>query len=1047
MKLKIALLLCALFMLQSFSAHLWAQSLTVTGRVTSRVTNEPLPGATVTIKGTNQATVTDENGQFTITVPRQGSTLSVSYAGMDVQEMTVNQAGPMNISLTSTASALNEVVVVGYGTQRRSAVTGAISSVKAGDVDNQPIMRIEQMLQGRASGLTIAASSGQPGSGSTLRVRGTTSINNSDPLYVVDGVPVDIGGIDYLNPNDIESIEVLKDASSAAIYGARAASGVILVTTKKGKAGTMRVNYNGYYGTQAPAKRLKLLNATEYAVLRNEQSVADGGGIVFPNIANLGIGTDWQKIIFNTDARIQDHQVSLSGGSERSNFYTSFSLFDQEGIVASDISNYKRFTARLNSNHKLTNWLSFGNNIGYSHIKALGIGNTNSEYGGVLSSAINLDPLTQAVITDAVIAGSAPYAPNSDNSNGAGTIRDAHGNPYGISQYVGQEMANPLAFIQTRLGNHGWSDNLVGNAFLELEPIKGLKIRSNVGAKYAFWGAESFTPLFYLNASTIGKNNSFYRENNRAINYTWENTASYSRKFGAHNVSALIGTGAYVNNYLSRNGGVTYRNLPVSSYDEASSMNFPVTPENTVGWGSESTPHKVSSIYGRVTYDYNEKYLFTGIIRRDGSSRFGSNNKYGYFPSGSIGWVASREDFWPSNRVVTFLKVRGSYGVTGNDNIGDFRYVSTIGGGRNYTFGNDSYVIGYSPNAPSNPDLRWEETSQTDIGFDATIFKNFSLTFDWYKKKTTGMLLAVQLPGYVGAAGNPIGNVADMENTGYELELGYGRNFNGLSLQVNANVSHLKNRVTYLGADKKFLDGGANLQSSQYPISRTAVGHAIGSFYGFQTLGIFQNAAEVNSYVNKTGQLIQPNARPGDFKWADLNGDGVINADDRTFIGDPTPDWSYGFNINAAYKGIDLVVFGQGAGGNQIFNGLRRLDIANANWTTKALSRWTGEGTSNTHPRLTSTDPNRNYSNPSVFHLENGDYFRIKMLQLGYSLPRSITDKAHFQKVRVYVSANNLFTFTEYTGFDPEIGGSSYGIDRGFYPQARSFTAGVNLTF
>jgi TonB-linked SusC/RagA family outer membrane protein len=1045
MKMKIALL-CVFVLMQGLFLRTFAQDRQVTGKITAQTTGAPLSGATVAVKGSRVATTTDQNGNFSLSVPSGSKTLVISYSGMVSQEVGITGSGIISVGLAEQSNTMNEVVVIGYGTQKKSVVTGAISSVKADDLDNQPIMRIEQFLQGRASGLTIAASSGQPGASSTLRVRGTTSINNSDPLYVVDGIPVDIGGIDYLNPNDIASIEVLKDASSAAIYGARAASGVILVTTKKGRAGTMQVSYNGYYGAQQPARKLALLNAAQYATLQNEASLNSGGGIVYANPQTLGKGTDWQSLIFNNSARIQDHQLSISGGSDRSTFYTSFALFDQQGIVASRISNYKRLTFRLNSTHKINNWLNFGNNLGYSHIKALGIGNTNSEYGGILSSAINLDPITQAVITDPAVLALPPYAPSTDNSNGVGTIRDANGNPYGISQIVQQEMANPLAYIQTHLGNYGWSDNMVGNVFVEIEPIKGLKLRSNMGAKYAFWGSESFTPLYYLNASSIGKNNAFYRETDRALNYTWENTAAYTREIGMHHFTALVGTGAYVDNYLSRNQGTTYQNVPAKTFDEASSMNFSIPTANMIGWGSEATPHKVSSLYGRLTYDYDQKYLFTGIIRRDGSSRFGSNNKYGYFPSASVGWVASREDFWPENKVVSFLKVRGSYGITGNDNIGDFRYVSTIGGGRNYTFGNDNYIIGYSPNAPANPDLKWEETSQLDVGFDASLFKNFSLTVDWYKKKTSGMLLSIQLPGYVGASGSPTGNVADMENTGYELELGYNKTISDVRLELRGNVSHLQNRITYLGADKDFLTG-ASLQSSQYELTRSAVGHAIGSFYGYEILGVFQSQAEVNSYRNKNGQLLQPSAQAGDFKWADLNDDGVIGAADRTFIGDPTPDWSYGFTVSAGYKGFDLVVFGQGAAGNQIFNGLRRLDIPNANWTTKALNRWTGPGTSNDFPRLTTTDPNHNFSNPSAFYLEDGDYFRVKVLQLGYSLPRSLTDKIHFQKLRVYVSANNLVTFTNYTGFDPEIGGSSYGIDRGFYPQARSFTAGINLTF
>ena len=1035
--------LCFLFYLLAIQ-YVDAQGLPVSGRITTS-TGEPAAGATVTVKRTALATSADANGNFRINVPSSNSILVFSSVGMTPVEMQAGSSRLLNVVLQPSTASLSEVVVIGYGTQKKSVVTGAISSVKASDIDNQPIARIEQFLQGRASGLTIAASSGQPGAGSTLRVRGTTSINNSDPLYIVDGTPVDIGGIDYLNPNDIESIEVLKDAASAAIYGARAASGVILVTTKKGRAGKTLVSYNGYYGTQAPAHKLDLLNATQYATLQNEASLASGGAIKFANPAGLGVGTDWQGIIFNNSAKIQDHEISISGGNDRSTFFTSFGLFNQEGIVAPEISSYKRFNFRMNANHKINNWLSIGTNLGYSHIKSMGVGNTNSEYGGVLSSAINLDPITVPVITDPAIAATSPYAPSANNLNGLGTVKDAAGNPYGISTIVQQEMANPLAYIKTHLGNYGWSDNMVGNAFVEIEPLKGFKVRTNIGAKYAFYGNESFAPIAYLNASTITKNNSLFRGSNRSFNYTWENTASYSRSIGLHNFTALVGTGAYVDNYFSRNSGVTYQNLPINTFADAS-MNYSVVAADRIGSGSENTPHKVSSIYGRLTYDYGEKYLFTGIIRSDGSSRFGSNNKYGYFPSASVGWVASKEHFWPANTAINFFKLRGSYGVTGNDNIGDFRYVSTIGGGRNYTFGtNDLYTVGYSPNGISNPDLKWEQTSQADVGFDATLLRNFTVSFDWYNKKTTGMLLGVNVPLYVGVGG-PVGNVADMQNKGYELELGYNKMIQSVKFEVKANISHLKNTVTSLGLDKQYLTG-ATLQSSQYELSRIAVGHAIGSFYGFQTMGIFQTQADVNNYVNKNGGLIQPNAKPGDFKWADLNGDGVIDANDRTFIGDPTPDWSYGFTVSAATKGFDLVIFGQGAAGNQIFNGLRRLDITNANWTTKALNRWTGPGTSNDFPRLTTTDPNHNFSNPSAFYLESGDYFRIKVLQLGYTLPASLISKVHFQKVRIYVSGNNLVTFTKYTGFDPEIGGGSYGIDRGFYPQARSFTAGINLTF
>jgi len=438
--------------------------------------------------------------------------------------------------------------------------------------------------------------------------------------------------------------------------------------------------------------------------------------------------------------------------------------------------------------------------------------------------------------------------------------------------------------------------------------------------------------------------------------------------------------------------------------------------------------------------------LFTGIIRRDGSSRFGPNNKYGYFPSGSLGWVASKENFWIQNNLINFLKIRGSYGITGNDVLGDFRYLSTVGSGRNYTFGN-TYLIGYSPDAPANPDLKWEETSQLNVGLDAVILQNWNFSVDWYTKKTTGILQTVLFPAYVGATGTSFGNVADMENKGVEFELGYKKRFNDFTINVSSNVSYLRNRVTYLGDNKAFLEGGTTIQSALYPITRIAVGQAINAFYGFTTEGIFQNQAEINSYKGQSGGLIQPAAVPGDFRWKDINGDGAITDNDRSFIGDPTPDWSYGVTLNASFKNFDLLLFGQGVAGNQIYQAVRRLDIPIANWQTSVLNRWNGEGTSNEFPRLTIRDPNKNYSYPSDYRLEKGDYFRIKTMQVGYALPKFLTDRAGLQRARFYVSSNNLVTFTKYTGFDPEIGGDFYSIDRGIYPQAKSFLIGLNVGF
>ena len=1012
----------------------------VSGRVTDS-SGQPLPGVTVFVKESTNGTVTDSDGNYSIEQVPVDAIIVFSFVGMRTQEIAIKGRSIIDVKLQDETIGLDEVVAVGYGTQKKSVVTGAISSVNTNDLEKQQIGRFEQALQGRTSGLTIASSSGAPGAASTVRIRGATSLNESasNPLYVVDGVVVSGGNIDYLNPSDIETIEVLKDAASAAIYGARSSAGVILVTTKKGKVGDgLHVSYDGYVGTQAPAKRLGLLDATQYATLINEQAMNDGEGNVYDNPGSFGKGTDWQKQIFNNNAMIQSHEISINGGTEKSTFYTSFSLFDQDGIVATDISNYKRYSIRLNSTHKLKKWLTFGQNLGYSHIRNKGGVAGNNDFGGPLSSAIMLDPITPIVETDPNKISQPPYSFQP-------VIRDSDGNPYGISQYVLQQVTNPLAYIETQHGNYNWSDNFIGNVFIEAEPMKGLKLKSSLGTELTYWGGESFTPIYFLNSTINSTQTSFSRDRRKMLDWNLENTISYNRSIDKHNFTILLGQGAYLNNNSSFLD-VTYFNLPVDNFDDAS-MNYSISQDDISANGGEGIHHTVSSLFGRLTYNYNEKYLFTGVIRRDGSSRFGSNNKYGYFPSASVGWVLSQENFWPANESINFLKIRGSYGVTGNDGIGNFRYISTVGGGRNYTFGNDIYTIGYSPDAPANPDLRWEQTSQLNLGFDAYLFQDWTLNIDWYKKKTSGILQPIILPRYVGSTGNPSGNVADMENSGVELEFGYHKKLGEVDLSIHGNISYLKNEVTYLGEGKEFLEGGNNIQNSSYPITRTAVGHAINSFYGFETLGIFQNQAEIDSYVDSEGNLIQPDAKPGDFRWADLDNDGKITSDDRTFIGDPTPDYSYGFTINASWKDFDFTLFAQGVAGNMIFQGLRRLDIPTANWQTDVLSRWHGEGTSSTYPRLTTGDTNKNFANPSPFHLEKGDYLRIKTLQIGYSLPKHLVQKAGMSRARIYLSSNNLLTFTKYSGFDPEIGGSSYSIDRAIYPQARSFLLGLNLDF
>ena len=940
---KITFFLIALF---GGFFSMYAQTISVQGKVTDQ-NNLPLLGVNVLVKDATKGTTTDFDGNYLIEVS-PNDILVFSYVGFETKEFPITGSQTLNVVLQEDADALEEVVVVGYGTQKKSVNTGAISSVKAEELEAVPNGRIEQTLQGRVSGVTIASNSGQPGSSSTVRVRGLTTFDTyggNTPLWVVDGVIVDAGGIGYLNQQDIESIEVLKDAASLAIYGARAAAGVILVTTKKGKEGRFNVNYTGSYGFSSPENTVKLLNASQYAAIMNEKSVAAGGNILYPDLSGFGVGTDWQKAIFNDNAKRESHEFSLSGGNDVSNFYASFGLLDNAGIVTPEISQYQKKGMRLNSTHKISDMFKVGQTFGYTHQKYVGLGNTNSEYGGPLSSALNLDPITPIVVTDPAVANTNLYTSNP-------VFRDANGNPYGISTIVGQEMTNPVAYVLTRLGNSDYADDFVGNAFLEISPIEQLTFRTSIGGNLAFWGGDFYTPEYFLSPTVGTSQNSLSRNTNKGFGWNIENTLSYGDTFGKHDFTLLLGQGTYVNG-INSGTYTNYQNLPVTSFRDAS-FNYEIPVSQRIGSAYTGNEHRVISLFSRLNYNYDEKYLFTGIIRRDGSSNFGPNNKFGIFPSFSAGWNLSNEDFWNQNETVNSLKLRAGYGVTGNDAIAPNGYLALINGGRNYTFGRtgDQISIGYSPNAPANPDLKWEETSQLNIGADARLFRNLTMTLEYYKKKTSGILQYFDLPGYVGATGSPLGNVADMENRGVELELGYNKNFGDFNFSANGNVSYLENEVTFLGEDKEFITNGAAGFQSMGDITRTQVGEAYNSFYGFRTAGIFQTREEINAYRNGNGNLIQPNAVPGDFRWVDTNGDGTISDDDKQFLGSPLPKYTFGLTLNMNYKAFDFMVFTQGAAGNKIFQGLRRLDMQNANYSSRALSRWTGEGTSNDYPRF-----------------------------------------------------------------------------------------------
>jgi len=1035
-------------LLQSFLT-LSAQNLTGTVKDSN---NEPLVGVSVLVKGSESGTVTNLNGEYVLPKVKTGSVLVFSYVGYTTKEVTVT-SNVLNVVLKENTQALDELVVVGYGTQKKSVVTAAISRVTADELSNVAPVRIDDALKGMTAGVTVTTTSGQPGAGSQVRVRGIGTVNNSDPLYIVDGMPID-GGIDYLNPSDIQSIEVLKDAASGAIYGARAANGVILVTTKSGKSQKMSVAYDFSYGLQNPWKHRSVLNASQYAVMMNEASVNAGQGIIYSDPYSYGEGTDWQSEIFNTNAPEQQHQLSISGNSQNVNYYLSAGYFKQDGIIGGnfDRSNYERYTLRSNTQYSLfetkdrsfLNHLVISQNLSYAHIKSRGI-STNSEYGSPLGSAVVYSPLLDPYAdTPAEIAAvnATTSTPVYDSRNGK--LLNIAGDDY-------NEITNPIG--QLSLPNSiGTSDKFVANFTAELTLWDNLKFKSSFGNDLAFWENNGYNIVYYLGKSNNNTRSSVYSSMNRQWTWQLENTLSYDKKINKHSFNVVLGQSAKKNTgrYLSGS-----RYLLISEDPEKANIDFASglssDGDQSVS-GSAYSPSTMASYFGRLSYNYDERYMFQATVRRDGSSNFGPNNKWATFPSFSLGWNLTNETFFQNVKPtwLTTTKLRGSWGKNGNSSIGSFQYVTLISGGNNYAFGSGESAIivnGVKPSGTANPDLKWEESEQTDLGVDFG-FLNNALTFtaDYYVKNTNGMLKEMVVPSYLGES-KPTGNVGTMINKGVELEANYRFKVSGIDFKVGANASYLYNRLINLGNDTGFepKDSYANVGS----ISALKNGYPVPYFYGYKTDGLFQNWADVSAYTNTNGELIQPNAQPGDVRFVDINHDGKIDDNDRTKIGKGMPDWTYGFNLNANYKSVDLSMVFQGTIGNNIFDASRRTDLKHINLPSYMWGRWTGEGTSNTIPRFSWTDDNHNWASSDLY-VKNGDYLRLKNIQLGYTLPGRITKSVLISSLRLYVAAENLLTFTKYDGFDPEVGtsgGTWIGIDRGCYPQAKTYTFGLNLKF
>ncbi len=1004
------------------------------------------------VKGSSTGTATDIDGNFNLQAP-DGKTLVISYVGYTAQELKVNGAmSGIEIRLVEDSQVLDDVVVVGYGTQKKSVVTAAISKIDEDKLAASAPVRVDNALKGLTSGVTVTSSSGQPGAAAQVRIRGIGTINNSNPLYIVDGMPIE-GGLDYLNPTDIKSIEVLKDAASGAVYGARAANGVVLVTTKNGSKGKTTVTYDFSYGWQTASKHRKVLNATEYAVMMNEGSLNSGVAAPYANPYSYGEGFDWQNAVFNDNAPVMNHQVSMSGASDKVNYYLSLGYYKQDGIVGGNFgrSNYNRLTLRSNNIYTLfdasakrswLNKLTVTTNLSYARIKSTGI-ETNSTWGSPLGSALSISPmLTPYAEGDFLTQQQAYYATNTEYI----PMYSADGrlllNPEAFGNY--QEMSNPIANMSLP-ASWEWSHKFVGNFIGELQIWDNLKYRISYGADLGFWGSDGYTKEYYLRSGATQKFSSAWANSEKGVTWQLENILSYDKTIGDHDFAILLGQSAKASHgdYISasRNHIIDY-NKP---YIDASS-GLAENGDMSAG-GAPRIEAKLASLFARASYNYAGRYMAQFTIRRDGSSRFGSNNHWATFPSFSLGWNITSEP-WLEKRPTWWntTKVRFSWGKNGNENIDDLLFVALANAGNNAIFGSSENIVnGTKASILPNANLRWEESQQTDIGIDFG-FLNNSLTFtiDYYKKKTNGMLMNMQVPAYVGES-VPVGNVGKMENSGVEMEINYRHTFGDFSFGVGGNLTYLKNKLIDYGN----AEGWANLDSFQGTgsISRAENGLPFPFFYGYKTDGIIQNQAEADEYNAKYSGGYFIDAVPGDVRFVDVNGDGSITEDDRTMIGKGMPDWTYGFNVNASWKGFTLSAMFQGVWGNQIYDATRRTDARASNLPAWMLNRWTGEGTSNRIPRFVIADP-RNWASSDLL-VHDGDYFRLKNIMLSYQIPQNLTRRFFVESLRVFVSAENLFTCTKYHGFDPEIssGGTSLGIDYGVYPQPRIWTVGFNIQF
>ena len=1015
------------FVLAGLSA--FAQQRIITGNVMSAADGQTLPGVSVVaVETSNVGTLTDLDGNYSLTISGNVTTLSFSFVGMKTQTFLIGSQSVINVKMEEDEVGLEEVVVVGYGTQKKSLVTGAISKVDGDEIAKGGNLRVNQALQGKTAGVLVSNNSGQPGSFVSVRIRGIGTNGDNEPLYIVDGLPGNGNSIDYLNPSDIESVEVLKDGASSAIYGSRGANGVVIITTKSGKKNDkFEISYDGSMGVQNPWKKLSVLNSKKYLELINEASANSNTPIAFNAafVDSIGADTDWQDEMFNYNAIKTNHVLSFTGGNATTSYSSSLSYYSQEGIVAKDKSQFDRYTWRLNVDKQM-GILTLGTNITLANLETKGI-DANDKYGVSLAQAINMPSIIPVTFGDGKYA--TPQA-------------------FGIGL---QEITNPVALLSVRNNETSTQKAIVGLTatfdFGKLfQVLQGLTFRTMYGTEVAFVNSRSYTPVYNFSATKYNTIDDVNASVDKYVRWNFENVLNYTKQIGKSNINIILGTTAFKE--WSTNIGGSKSALIFTSFENAYLSNATDDLSASIygGYGE----HTILSQFGRFTYDLDEKYMFSATVRRDGSSRFGDENKFGIFPSVSAGWVLSREGFFPKSNAFSFAKLRASWGQNGNESIGDFAYTTTMNNGNIYYLGlNQVQYNGVQPSRIPNPGLKWETSEQTDIALDLGFFNDrATLTIDYYSKTTRDWLVVAPAPLILGN-NPPIVNGGSINNSGFEIETGYRGKSGKFNYSVKLTGAFNKNEVLEINNSEKILRGGTG-GFGQESILRAEVGEAMGYFWGYQLDGVFQNTDEVNAYVNAAGDKIQPNAQPGDFRFKDNDGDGALTDADRVKLGDPTPDFIGGISVDLSFKGFDFNMFWYTARGHQIWMALRRYDQVYTNFSSDFYeNRWTGEGTTNEYPRVTLVDANDNLKRPSDFYVKDADFIRLKNISLGYTIPAALTKKIRVERVRLYIAGENMLTFTKYPGFEPEIGGGVFGqgIDTGIYPQARTVMGGISIGF